>query len=470
MSHLFAHELATVEAWRAAQNAKKRGYCPHVPHPRQAQFLALDCKDALYGGAAGGGKSDALLMAALQYVHVPGYAAIILRRTFSDLSKADAIMTRAAEWLANTDARWSEKTHTWRFPSGATLAFGHFDHESVKDTYQGGAWQFVGIDELTQWPEAWARYLFSRIRKPTEGPLSKVPLRFRAATNPGGIGHEWVRRKYVGQVDGAGNVTSHEGCVAPFIPAKLEDNPSLDGDSYREGLAELDEQTRRQLELGLWVRDGNGLVYSFDETRNVIDEAPSGLNHILALDFGVTDACSFNVIGWRLQDPNVYVVESYKREKMAPSAAAEEALDLDRVYHFTRVVGDIGGLGKGFAEEMTSRYSIPVEAAEKQNKRGYISLLNGELERGRVRIVKGKTDELRKEWLELPWNEDRSKEVEGFENHCSDGTLYGWRAAPNYHERVPDARRKTEEQRIEEELAQHWERRENQEEEPWWNQ
>jgi len=80
-------------------------YIPHTPFPQQAAFLLLPHREVLYGGAAGGGKSDALLMAALQYVDVPGYRALLLRRTFADLALPGALMDRAETWLAGTDAR-----------------------------------------------------------------------------------------------------------------------------------------------------------------------------------------------------------------------------------------------------------------------------------------------------------------------------------------------------------------------------
>src|SRR4051812_48713519 len=101
-------------------------YCPHDPHanPKQAAFLLFPGLEAFYGGAAGGGKSDALLAGALQYVDVPGYAALLLRRTFSDLALPSALMARAHEWLGPTNARWNDTTKTWTFPSGASVTFG----------------------------------------------------------------------------------------------------------------------------------------------------------------------------------------------------------------------------------------------------------------------------------------------------------------------------------------------------------
>ena len=91
-------------------------YIPHRPTTKQAAFLALTEREALYGGAAGGGKSDALLMAALMFADVPGYAAILFRRTFADLALPQALMARAHEWLQGTDAHWNERDKTWTFP------------------------------------------------------------------------------------------------------------------------------------------------------------------------------------------------------------------------------------------------------------------------------------------------------------------------------------------------------------------
>jgi hypothetical protein len=97
---------------QAAERIRRNKYIPHFPTEKQLAFLALDCKEAMYGGAGGGGKSDALLMGALMYVDVPGYAALILRKTYKDLSLPDAIMSRADMWLRGTDAHWSEEKKT----------------------------------------------------------------------------------------------------------------------------------------------------------------------------------------------------------------------------------------------------------------------------------------------------------------------------------------------------------------------
>lgn len=225
-------------------------YIPHSPTARQAAFLCLPHREALYGGAAGGGKSDALLMAALQYVDVPGYAALILRRSYADLALPGAIMDRAHSWLAGTDAKWDGNDKTYTFPkSGATLTFGYLQTERDKYRYQSSEFQSISFDELTQFSEAEYTFLFSRLRRSAG---VNVPLRMRAGSNPGGVGHDWVRDRFIVNGQRRGRA---------FIPARLEDNPYLDQKAYEESLAEMSDLEQAQLRHGDWGARPEGGYY-----------------------------------------------------------------------------------------------------------------------------------------------------------------------------------------------------------------
>ena len=261
-------------------------WCPHAPHPRQAVFLGLPGAEALYGGAAGGGKSDALLMAALQWVHVPGYSALLLRKSYADLALPDAIMDRAKTWLMHIPGiNWNDQRKVFTFPSGATLTFGYLKYERDRYRYQGSAYQFIGFDEATQFREDEYLYLFSRLRRPAavegvDNPLSRVPLRIRAASNPGGIGHEWVRNRFVPQIDVFTNqlvVPGNDyGERRVFIPAKLDDNPSLDAIEYKKNLQSLDPVLRAQLLDGDWGARPPGEMFDRNWFRVVVNPIERG--------------------------------------------------------------------------------------------------------------------------------------------------------------------------------------------------
>lgn len=446
-------ELAARLAEHKAELARKyaaRHWIPHPLHPKQREFLALRQREALFGGAAGGGKTDALLAGGLEYVNRRQFSALILRRTYPALKLRGSIMARAKEWLGSTDAEWHEQDKVWRFPSGATLQFGYCNDENDLDRYKSAEFHYIAIDELTEWPELWYGFLFSRVRRLAG---DTIPLKMRAGTNPDGLGAEWVRRRFgipESEIVGAPIV----GPDRVFMPARAEDNPSLDLLEYEKSLEAMTGSRTsarfQQLRWGRWIRSGEGLVYgSYSPSRNIIEHAPrrpdgtSALtNHVLAMDYGYSNATSFNVLGWREHDPVVYVLKSYKKTNLTPSDAALEAQTLEKAYAFDKIVGDVGGLGKGYAEEARKRFSIPVEPADKNNKRGYIDLFNGDLARARVLLVESETKDLQAEMAELPWDVDRKAEAKGFANHCTDGTLYGWRACSAYHEAPVEERPK----------------------------
>lgn len=445
---------------KALELASVRGskYLPHDLHPKQREFMDLPQREALFGGAAGGGKTDALLSGALVYAHRPKFSGLILRRTFPALRLRGSIMDRAREWLGPTDARWDGQEKRWHFPEGGTLQFGYCDSESDLERYKSAEFHFIGIDELTEWPASWYGFLFSRLRR-TRG--DTIPLKMRSATNPNGLGAEWVRRRFGIPLNDIVEGPIIQGDRV-FLPSRAEDNPSLDLEEYEKSLEAMTGSRTsalyQQMRWGRWMRNLEGLVYAYAEERNVVDVAPECAFSVLGIDYGNTNATSFNVLGWNAHDPTVYVLESTKYTKLTPSEAAEATQILETIHHFHKIVGDIGGLGKGYAEEARKHFQMPVEPAQKNNKRGYIKLFNGELERGRIKVVKPKCEALIAEWLELPWDPKKEVEAAGFENHCADGTLYGWRETSAYNERPEEKRAQRgtpeyyaqEEQRLEE--------------------
>uniref|UniRef100_A0A6M3IRM4 Putative terminase n=1 Tax=viral metagenome TaxID=1070528 RepID=A0A6M3IRM4_9ZZZZ len=220
-------------------------------------------------------------MASLQYVDVPGYHALLFRRTYADLAQPEALMSLAAEWLTKQLPRgWDDREKTWHFPTkaeDATLTFGYLEHDKDKYRYQGTSYQFIGWDELTQFPEQHYRFLFGWLRKPIN---MDVPLRMRGASNPGGVGHEWVKQRFL--IEGL-----QEG--RPFIPAKLKDNPHLDPISYRKSMSNLDPVTRAQIEEGDWSARQSGGKFK-REWFEIVEEAPADCRKVRFWDMASTEA------------------------------------------------------------------------------------------------------------------------------------------------------------------------------------
>jgi predicted phage terminase large subunit-like protein len=273
MSGPDAAQLRAAQALYAALGSLRLRYCPLRPTPRQEAFLLLRLLEALFGGAAGGGKSVALLMAALQYADVPGYHALLLRPTLSEFQLPGGLLELSHDWLAGTNARWSGDQKQWRFPGpggsagsgGASLGFGYLSDGNDVARYAGTSYSFLGFDELVRFPEQHYRRMFRVLRQPDgrEGSvlpaapdgtrLADVPVRARATSNPGGPGHGWVKSRFVDPA------SRQPGAL--FLPARLSDNPHLDRSAYVKALAELPGPERERLLRGDWEITDEGELF-----------------------------------------------------------------------------------------------------------------------------------------------------------------------------------------------------------------
>lgn len=237
------------------------------PTPKQAEFLAAPEGEVLFGGSAGGGKTDALAVDALGLAQAavtrPAYRAVLFRRSFPELREL-IDRTRDIYPAAVPGAIYHESAREWRFPSGAKIEFGYLESDQDRYRYQGRQYAYVGWDELTHWESPVAyEYLLSRNRCPDPA----ITCYVRATTNPGGIGHEWVRERWRIEDDGGPTRFTLEvgdGLTVKrrFIPARLSDNPYLANTDYRSRLLQLSTMEKRALLEGRWdVIEISGSIY-----------------------------------------------------------------------------------------------------------------------------------------------------------------------------------------------------------------
>lgn len=231
------------------------------PQPRQAAFMSRSEPEVLYGGAAGGGKSDALVIEALRQVNIPHYKCLILRKTFPQLRE---LIDKTLLYYPQVfpDAKYNGSSHTWTFSSGAKIIFGSMQYEASKVQYQGQAFDVIMFDELTHFSFDEYIYLFSRNRPNGAGTRVYV----RATANPGGVGHGWVKERFI--TAGTPNIPIPEevkwkdpdGKVHSiirervFIPSTVYDNQELmkNDPMYVARLASMPEAERNALLYGDW--------------------------------------------------------------------------------------------------------------------------------------------------------------------------------------------------------------------------
>lgn len=231
------------------------------PQPKQAEFMARGEFEALYGGAAGGGKSEALVIEALRQVDIPHYKCLIIRKTFPQLRE---LIDKSQNYYhrAYPKAKYNSTEHTWRFPSGAKIIFGSMNRPQDKIQYQGQAFDVVMFDELTHFTFDEYYYLFSRCRP--NGPGTQCYI--RSTANPGNVGHAWVKERFitagapmetiwydVDYIDPEGKKhIVHRSRV--FVPSTVFDNKILmeNDPEYVAALASMPEAEKNALLYGDW--------------------------------------------------------------------------------------------------------------------------------------------------------------------------------------------------------------------------
>jgi len=298
---------------RDTSNSKEGSVAPSVvkqevifePNPGpQTKFLASTEQEVLYGGAAGGGKSYSMVADPVRYFANPHARMLLVRRSTEELRELISVSKQLYP-KAVPGIKFMERDKTWVAPNGATLWMSYLDRDDDVMRYQGQAFNWIGFDELTQWPSSYAwNYMRSRLRSTR---ASGLPLYMRATSNPGGPGHQWVRKHFIDPsppgksfwaTDEDGEVIkwprghSREGeplFKRKFIPATLFDNPYLSEDGlYEANLLSLPEHQRRQLLEGDWDINEGAAFPEFNRQIHVVDpyDIPNNWTRFRACDYG----------------------------------------------------------------------------------------------------------------------------------------------------------------------------------------
>jgi len=271
----------------------------------QTDFLSASEQEVLYGGAAGGGKSFAMLADPVRYFNNPLSNKLLVRRSTEELRELISVSKQLYP-RAIPGIKFLEREKTWIAPSGASLWLSYLDRDDDVQRYQGQAFNWIGFDELTQWPTPFAwNYMRSRLRTTRNSGLS---LYQRGTTNPGGAGHQWVKKTFVDPAPhnttfNATDPETQEVIAWPkghsregeplfqrrFIPATLFDNPYLSDDGmYEANLLSLPEHQRKQLLEGNWDVNEGAAFPEWNRNIHVVEpyEIPSSWAKFRACDYG----------------------------------------------------------------------------------------------------------------------------------------------------------------------------------------
>ena len=343
----------------------------------QEEFLSAGERDVLYGGAAGGGKSFALLADPLRYCHNANHRGLLLRRTLDELTEL-IDKSRQLYTKAFPGAKFRESKSTWHFPSGATIWFTYLDRDKDVTRFQGQAFNWIGIDEITQYPTPYVwDYLRSRLR--STDPELQENLYMRCTANPGGVGGWWVKKMYIegtpeNKAFPAFDIDTRKTFVWPsghekagqplffrkFVPARLTDNPHLMADGqYEAMLRSLPDVERKRLLDGDWDVAEGAAFPEFSRTKHVVEpfDLPTNWPRIRAADYGYSapSCVLWGAIDW---DNNIWVYrELYAKHLTAEQLADRilEAEQIDPLPHYTVLDSSCWnktGFGPSIAEVM----------------------------------------------------------------------------------------------------------------------
>lgn len=252
---------------------------------KQKAFIDATEQEVLFGGAAGGGKSYGQIVDSLLYaLRYPCSKQLILRRSFSELDKS--LIRTSLSLYPREIYTFNASYHVGRFKNGSIIDFGYCAAEGDVYQYQSAEYDCIRFDELTHFTERQYVYLISRVRG-----ANGYPKQVKSSTNPGGVGHAWVKNRFIDPSPSGVGFTGEDGMRRIFLPSHLEDNSFLSqGDpEYKKRLLALPEAEKKALLYGDWNIFEGQYFSEFSSTKHVIDpfEIPTYWRKYRTIDYGL---------------------------------------------------------------------------------------------------------------------------------------------------------------------------------------
>ncbi|MBQ7284248.1 MAG: phage terminase large subunit, partial [Oscillospiraceae bacterium] len=252
---------------------------------KQKMFCKSTAFETLFGGAAGGGKSFVQLMDAFIYaIKYTGSKQLILRRTFPELEKS---LVRVSLELYPKDVySYNASKHIGVFANGSIIDFGYCDNENDVYKYQSAEYDVIRFDELTHFTEYMYTYLISRVRG-----ANSFPKYVKSSTNPGGVGHSWVKARFIDAAAPMEEWETQDKTIRVFIPASVfENKPLMEKDpQYINRLMSLSEKDRKALLYGEWDIFEGQYFSEFRREIHVINpfDIPKHWKRYFVMDYGL---------------------------------------------------------------------------------------------------------------------------------------------------------------------------------------
>ena len=263
----------------------------------QRSFIEASADEVLFGGAAGGGKSYGQLIDALLFaLRYPGSKQLLLRRTLPELERS---LLRAAMGLYPKEVyRYTAASHSGRFTNGSILEFGYCDSELDVYKYQSAEYDVLRFDELTHFTETMYTYLISRVRG-----VNEYPKQVKSSTNPGGVGHTWVKERFI-DLGPPGKTLQAPAGTRLFLPAKIQDNLFLmeKDPGYLKRLQNLPPREKQALLYGDWDLFEGRFFTEFSRAAHVCApfSIPAHWRRYVSLDYGTDMLAAY----WIAMDEN----------------------------------------------------------------------------------------------------------------------------------------------------------------------